>query len=179
MIDQPATRQAEDQWRLQFCGYLSIAEGGIYVLLAVLLCCTATVGLIGGAHLLWTAVQDWTGTRAIFLLIDRLLFVLMLVQILHTVHISLRSHMLVVEPFLIVGLIASIRRLLVLTLQAEALTSNGHWSENGQSIFHASMIELGVLSGVVAVLVVSIYAMRRTRPAEADEVLEGFVPDHY
>ena len=179
MAAQPSTREAEDRWRLKSCGYLSIGEGLIYILLALLLGCTALVGLFGAAHLLWSALLDWTGTRTIFLLIDRLLFVLMLLEILHTVRISLQSHMLVVEPFLIVGLIASIRRLLVLTLQAEALTGNGHWTTDGSSLFHASMIELGVLSGVVAVLVVSIFAMRSTRPAAANEELAAFLPENY
>ena len=46
------------------------------------------------------------------------LFVLMLVEILHTVRVSIRSGNLNAEPFLIVGLIASIRRVLVITLQS-------------------------------------------------------------
>ncbi|PYT32499.1 MAG: hypothetical protein DMG57_01545 [Acidobacteria bacterium] len=37
----------------------------------------------------------------------------MLVEILHTVRISIRSHNLVTVPFLVVGLIASIRRMFV------------------------------------------------------------------
>lgn len=176
MTEQPATRQTEDRWRLWCCGYLSFAEGLIYIVLGVLLCCTAVVGLAGAVHLLWIAIHDWMGVSIIFLLVDRLLFVLMLVEILHTVRISIRSHMLVVEPFLIVGLIASIRRLLVLTLQAEALSGSGHGTPEGSAAFHASMVELGVLSGVIAVLVVSIYAMRRTRPAAAEKTLAAFLP---
>lgn len=46
----------------------------------------------------------------------------MLVEILHTVRISIHSHYLVTEPFLVVGLIASIGRILVITLEAAALT---------------------------------------------------------
>ncbi len=37
--------------------------------------------------------------------------------------ISIRSHILVTEPFLVVGLIASIRRILVITLEAATLTN--------------------------------------------------------
>ena len=62
------------------------------------------------------------------MLIDRLLLVLMLVELLHTVRISIRSHSLFVEPFLVIGLIAIIRRTLVLTLQAEDFTRNTAWS---------------------------------------------------
>ena len=176
MAQEPVTREMEDRWRLWCCGYLSFAEGLIYILLGIVLCCTALVGLLGALSLLWESIHHWTGTTAIFLLVDRLLFVLMLVEILHTVRISIRSHMLVVEPFLIVGLIACIRRLLVLTLQAEALTGKAQWNDGGAALFRASMIELGVLAGVVAVLVVSIYGMRRTRPAAANKELEAFMP---
>lgn len=50
-------------------------------------------------------------------LLDSLLLVMMLVEILHTVDISLRQHVLSSEPFLIVGLIAAIRRVLVITAE--------------------------------------------------------------
>jgi cellobiose-specific phosphotransferase system component IIC len=103
----------------------------------------------------------------------------MLVELLHTVRISIRSHMLVVEPFLIVGLIATIRRVLVLTLQAEALTSKGSWAADGKSLFQASMIELGVLGVVIAILVTAIYAMRRTRPDAANKELADVLPKNY
>jgi len=73
------------------------------------------------------------------------LVVLMLVEILHTVRVSIRSHILVTEPFLVVGLIASIRRILVITLEASTLTKEGSWSTQGASIFRASMLELGLL----------------------------------
>lgn len=44
------------------------------------------------------------------LALDQLLLVLMMVEILHTVRISIRTQALTVIPFLIVGLIATIRR---------------------------------------------------------------------
>jgi hypothetical protein len=84
------------------------------------------------------------------------------VEILHTVRISIRSHTLVTEPFLVVGLIASIRRILVITLEAATLTKEGKWSPEGAKIFHASMIELGLLSVLVFVLVYSITLLRRS-----------------
>ena len=177
MADEPERSSREEVFRRLCCGYLSFAEGAVYILLGILLCCTALLGIVGAVHLLWIATRDWTGTGTIFLLIDRLLFILMLVEILHTVRISIRSHMLVVEPFLIVGLIASIRRMLVLTLQAEALTKGGSWAADGKALFQASMIELGVLAGVIVVLVASIYAMRRTRPAAAQKDLDAFLPE--
>jgi len=96
-----------------------------------------------------------------------------MVEILHTVRISIRSHILVMEPFLIVGLIASIRRILVITLEASTLTKDGAWAtESSSGIFHSSMIELGLLGLLVLVLVVSIAILRRYAPSSKD-MLEG------
>ena len=74
-----------------------------------------------------------------------MLVVLVLVEILHTVRISVRSHTLVTEPFLIVGLIATIRRMLVITLDAANLTNAANWAADGQARLRASMFELGLL----------------------------------
>lgn len=178
MRQQSRAKSVEDASREFSCGYLALAEVGVYVLLGVLLCAVAAVGIAGAVHLLWLSVRDWTGTNAIFELIDRLLFVLMLVEILHTVRISIKSHMLVVEPFLIVGLIATIRRMLVLTLQAEQFTFSRS-TGGAPLLFRATMIEMGVLGGLIAILVVSIYFMRMTRPKEAAETLRDEVPDSY
>jgi len=85
------------------------------------------------------------------------------------VRISIRSHILVIEPFLVVGLIASIRRILVITLEAAALTKEGHWvSEGASEVFRASMIELGLLGALVLVLVFAITLLRRYAPTPKD-----------
>jgi hypothetical protein len=67
----------------------------------------------------------------------------------------------VTEPFLVVGLIASIRRILVISLEMTTLTKEATWSSQGESIFRSSMIELGLLGVLVFVLVLSIALMRR------------------
>jgi len=97
----------------------------------------------------------------------------MLVEILHTVRISIRSNILLAaEPFLVVGLIASIRRVLIISLQMTALTREGKWSTDGASIFQGSMIELALLVILILVLVYSITLLRRHAPAPK-ELMEG------
>ena len=158
----------EARLRVGYCEYLSLVEVFIYVLLGTLLAMAAAVGVAGAFSLIAGALRDWTGTQAIFELIDRLLLVLMLLEILHTLRISIRSHTLVVEPFLIVGLIASIRRILVLGMQAEALTKKDLWENGGKPLFEASMIEFSVLSFVIAVLVGAIFFLRKSSSMAAD-----------
>ncbi len=67
-----------------------------------------------------------------------------------------------------VGLIASIRRILVISLEMATLTKEGNWSSDGASIFRAAMIELGLLGLLVLVLVFSITLLRRYPPTLKD-----------
>jgi uncharacterized membrane protein (DUF373 family) len=130
----------DDRPRDRFGKYLDKAEVGIYSVLAVLLSITALVGIASATRLLWDGLRHWTIAVETLRVLDQLLVVLMLVEILHTVRVSIRSHILVTEPFLVVGLIASIRRILVITLEASTLTKEGSWSNQGAqhfSSFHA------------------------------------------
>jgi uncharacterized membrane protein (DUF373 family) len=139
-------------------------EHALYVALALLLGLTTVLALAGAAYTLGAGLEDWTGTNSIFVVIDRLLVVLMLVEIMHTVHVSVRSGALTCEPFLVVGLIASIRRVLVITLESSQATAHGDISDNAEKVFRTSMIELGVLAVLILVMVGSIYLLRRGHP---------------
>jgi uncharacterized membrane protein (DUF373 family) len=162
----------EEQYRHHFDEYARKAEVAIYAVLAVLLTVTALAALADGAMSLWGGIRAWTISAEVFDVLDRLLFVLMVVEILHTVSISIRSHILVTEPFLVVGLIASIRRILVITLEVSALTKGGSWAGQSESIFRASMIELGLLGILILVLVFSITLLRRSASASPQTQLE-------
>src|SRR6202795_4175200 len=159
----------EERFRLRFGDYVGKGEVVVYSILAVLLFVTAlaTIGIAG--KMLWDGlIHRAIGIQTLRVL-DQLLVVLMLVEVLHTVRISIRSHILVTEPFLVVGLIATIRRILVITLEAATLTKEGQWATEGsRGIFHSSMIELGLLGLLVLVLVVSITLLRRYAPASKD-----------
>lgn len=144
------------------------AEKIVYITIGVMLILALSIALLGSAKLLWAGVQDPAGTRAIFQIIDRLLFVLMLVEILHTVHASIRTGSLVCEPFLVVALIACIRRILVITLETSQITQLDQWKVANMPLFHASMLELGVLAVLIVVLIGSIHVARRdTRSMKA------------
>jgi phosphate starvation-inducible membrane PsiE len=146
-------RQLSERWLLA-------SELAVYSVLALLLGATILLALAGSAKLLMQGTVNWMQARSTFQVLDQLLLVLMLVEILHTVRISIQSQTLLIEPFLIVGLIASIRRVLVITLEAADMTKEDRWTTTGQSIFHASMIELGLLAALILVLVGAIAMLR-------------------
>jgi hypothetical protein len=56
-----------------------------------LLALATILALDGASLLLWRGMHDWSGTQAIFALVDRLMLILMLVEILHTVSTSVHS----------------------------------------------------------------------------------------
>jgi Phosphate-starvation-inducible E family len=137
----------------------------VYVALGVLLSVTALLTLGSAALLLLEGMRDWSGTRAIFIIVDRLMFVLMLIEILHTVRGSVRSGALTPEPFLIIGLIASIRNVIVITLKSSGVTSEGLASAEGEMLFRSSIVELAVLGALILIFVAAIYLLRRSHAA--------------
>jgi hypothetical protein len=155
---------AEHTTRRQFGDYLSWAETAVYSILAVLLCITAVVAIAGAGKQLWDGLNHGTLGLETIGVLNQLLLVLMMVEILHTVRISIRSHFLVTEPFLVIGLIASIRRMLVISLEMATLSKDGYWVADGASLFRASLRELGLLGILVLVLVFSITLLRRYAP---------------
>ena len=103
--------------------------------------------------LLGNALPD----RAVTLL-DRILLILMMIELLYAVQVSIREHTLAPEPFLIVGLIAAIRRLLVLIAEFAGLL------EKNKGAFQGAMLELGLLRVIIVDLVVSLVILRKRPP---------------
>ena len=144
-------------------------EDVVYVALGVLLALSA-VGLLvhGGIDLVRAlprldvrAVVRGVETRAIVTLLDRILLALMIVELLYTVKVSFREHAVVAEPFLLVALIAAVRRILVITAEFSAQT------RPDDRIFRQVMAELGLLTLLVLALVASVVILRR-RPTSAE-----------
>ena len=106
--DGRARAVAASAWLLEHAqDVVSVSVGMVLIVLA-------------GAELVSGIVDFFTDLRnktpfdpAGINLLDRVLLVLILVEIVHTVVLSLRAHHLVAQPFIIVGLVAVIRRILV------------------------------------------------------------------
>lgn len=94
--------------------------------------------------------------RAALEMLNELLLVLMILELLYTVRVSLKEHTLIAEPFLIVGLIAGVRRILVITAEAWGL------GETDPEQFDRAMLELGLLTVMTLVIVISILLLRKS-----------------
>jgi hypothetical protein len=96
----------EDRLRPHLDVYLGKVGVGVYCVLAVLLLLTALATMVSAGSMLWESLIHAAIAAQTLRVLDELLVALMLVEILHTVRISIRSHALVTEPFLVIGLIA-------------------------------------------------------------------------
>jgi hypothetical protein len=83
----------------------------------------------------------------------------MLVELLYTVQVSFREHALLPEPFLIVGLIAATRRILVVTAEFSVADKTGADGER----FRQGMLEIALLTLMTVALVASLLMLRRVR----------------
>lgn len=158
-MDDRASQQDEDEVHNPTTAKIfTKIEHWITIGIGVILIAATLLLLSGSVAELVKEVFHWPETGNLFLVVDQLLFTLMLVEILHTVRQSIVRDQIAVEPFLIVGIIASVRRILIVTVEVADKSKM-----NDVQHFEHSMIELGVLGGLTLVLIVSIYLSRKSR----------------
>lgn len=117
--------------------------------------------LIGGAGLLlgsavYSIVEnaDEGVEVAITKGLDRLLLTFILVELLGAVRATIREHKLIAEPFLIVGMIAVIKEIVVVLIDAKDKYGKGDQ-------FDDAMTELGVLAALVVAFGITGFLQRR------------------
>jgi uncharacterized membrane protein (DUF373 family) len=94
-------------------------------------------------------------------ILDRVLLVFILGELLYTIRIIRREHgIIIAEPFLLVGLIAVVRRILLVTAQIE--------QGKGTREFERLLAELGVMAGLIVILTIALFCVQRTRRSERD-----------
>ena len=119
--------------------WLHRAESVVLVLIGIVLIVIAVL-LLGNSVTSLVTLVNPSGTASsvrdlTIEILDSVLLVMMTMEIVYTVAISLESHQLVAEPFLITGAIAAIRRMLVITAEGtkvgedlEHLPPGPYWS---------------------------------------------------
>lgn len=135
--------------------WFSLAEDAIYVGLGLLLIAIAITLLLTEMVYFGQYVSTRTLADNVVFLLDRILLIIIFVEVLYTVQVSFRQHILRPEPFLVVGLIAVTRRILVLTAEMSKL------AKETQEGFYNAMIELGLLTILVIALVVCLRMLRQ------------------
>lgn len=119
--------------------YIYLAAGYILVFAAAGLLVAAIIEMAG-------SIMEGNYTTAMVHLLDRVLLALMLAEIIYTVGRISRTQMLETEPFLIVGIIAAIRRMLIITAESASHV------DLTDPVFQALLAELGLLAVIIFLL---------------------------
>ena len=136
-------------------------EDVVYIGLGLLLASSALTLLVTGVIDFGQSVV--AGKVNTIDLIDKFLLILLIIELLNTVQVSLHEHALAPEPFLLVGLISAIRRVLVLTAEFDGL------HQRTASISQQFVIELAVLTVLILALAIPLVLLRkRTAPVVAE-----------
>ena len=143
--------------------WFDLAEDTLYVGLGLLLIAIAFTLLITEIVYFTQYVSTWTLAENVVFLLDRILLIIIFVEVLYTVQVSFRQHILRPEPFLVVGLIAVTRRILVLTAEMSKL------AKETQEGFYNAMIELGLLTILIIALVVCLRMLRQQDRSSGNE----------
>jgi uncharacterized membrane protein (DUF373 family) len=148
-------RNSADFFRQLLGHWFDLAEDTLYVGLGLLLIAIAFTLLITEIVYFAQYLSTWTLAENVVFLLDRILLIIIFVEVLYTVQVSFRQHILRPEPFLVVGLIAVTRRILVLTAEMSKL------AKETQEGFYNAMIELGLLTILIIALVVCLRMLRQ------------------
>ncbi len=148
------TRTREDRQRFADRA-LGMLEDAVYWAIALLLV-VGSVALVIAQFNTMLRLRNTPASTVMIEILDGLLLIFIFVELLYAVRSSLRSHEIVAEPFLIVGILAGIKEIVVLSVEAASLLDRG-------PDFSRAVVEIGVLGGVVLVLALAAFVLRERR----------------
>ena len=127
--------------------------------------------IVGGALLLGVVVYDFARSlgqgpfvEAVLELLSGLLLVFIFTELITTIRVVIARRSVVVEPFLIVGIVAAVRRLIVISAEAENLL--------GTAEFRDVMLEIGLLAATVLLLGATVLVLRIKRPEDQESTTD-------
>ena len=133
--------------------FFSHVERGFYIAVAGAL---AIAGALLFGHVVYRLFSELGNdlSAAVLDFLDGLLLVFIVTELLHTVRAVIDEDVLKLEPFLVVGVVAGIRRLIVITAEAQ--------EQVGKPDFGDLMVEMGVLIAAMVILGLTIFLVRRS-----------------
>lgn len=139
----------------------------LYIAVGLLLAVASVLVLAGTVTGLVHALDQGNGAVEVAVVVlDRILLTLIVAELVYTLRFVLRTHEIVVEPFLYIGLIAVVRRILIVTAEFERTAISGRALTN-------LLLELGLLGLLVPSLAIAIFLVRRSngpRPVSESHV---------
>ena len=135
----------------------------LYTAVGLLLAVAAVLVLVGTVNELAHGISTGRGAVDIGVsVLDRVLLTLIIAELIYTLRFVLRTHEIAVEPFLFIGLIAVVRRILIVTAQFERPPAGGRALTN-------LLLELGLLGFLAFTLSLAVYLVRLGRSSVATQ----------
>ena len=149
-----------ERYKKLFTGVLDAFERVAYLAIALALS-VPIVLLVVSAAMSMLEVAEVGVLETVLAVLDRLLLAFIFVELIDTIRVTMTERgIFIAEPFLLVGLIAVVRRILLLTAGLEQAEST--------ETFQNMLMELGVMTGLVIVLTIALYFTRRMRVSEKE-----------
>jgi uncharacterized membrane protein (DUF373 family) len=133
-------------------------EHVFYVAVALALAAVGAALFVYSIYDFITHLSEAAFVSRVLELLDSMLLVFIVAELLHTVRAVIDEGVLITEPFLIVGIVAVIRRLIIVSAEATNLL--------GTKEFGDLMLELGLLIGAAIGLGATIFLLRHTEHSE-------------
>ena len=154
MSDKSTGREGKEPpvKELRLAKILGLSERVVYYVAALAL--LVTVGMLfvsAGDSIL--RVPEVGPLETALEVLDRVLLIFIFAELLGTISTIVREREVKAEPFLLIGLIAVVRRILGVTVSIE--------QSLGTPEFTSLLLELGVLTGLVLTLTTALYFTRR------------------
>jgi uncharacterized membrane protein (DUF373 family) len=158
--DTSARPNAEARVASLYSSALGSVELLLYIAVGLLLAVAALL-ILGGTFA--NLIDDLSGgpsaVNLAVTVLDRVLLVLIVGELVYTLRYVLRTHEIAVEPFLYIGMIAVVRRILIVTAEFERGTNSGRALTN-------ILLEFGLLGILAPALALAVFLVRRGRATD-------------
>jgi uncharacterized membrane protein (DUF373 family) len=154
MATPGATHTQERPWPIRRLGaVLSGFESLLYGIVGLLLMMSAAFVVFGTVTATSSAIAEGKDPSEIgVVVLDRILLALIVAELIYSLRLVMETHQISTEPFLFIGLIATLRRILIVTADSERPQAGPHLT--------GLLIELGVLGFLVVGLATAIFLVR-------------------
>ena len=154
----PTLAESTKEERVPHIGaLLRSVETGFYVVVAMFLLVAGVVVIIGTVVDLVNALSEGKPLLSVALtLIEEALLLVIVGELLYTLQLVLSGEQLTGEPFLLIGLVATVRRVVVVTAEVESLPDGGRALTN-------FLLELGLLGVLTLSFAGAILLLRQAR----------------
>src|ERR1700751_1004671 len=138
----------------------------VYATAFLLLVAAAVLVVIGGIQeVMQAATQKVATLQGGVLVLDRVLMVLIIAEIAATLRAVLVYHQIAAEPFLFIGLIACVRRILIVTAATEQMHSDKELTRLLLALGALGLLVIGIATAIFLLR----FSGRRAAPAEGHD----------